>query len=447
MEPGATSEALSVSLTGADLEADVTVTVANGFTSSLTEDGTYEGDDLTISAASLEDNASVVVYFRAEPDASANGTVSGDVVFSSSNADNVSLSLSANVGIVITGSLFISEFFTTDVYGAAFSFLPVDSAMLGWDLNRDTIISSSTVGQGWPDNPGPNNEMYSHWYLALPLAGATIMNMCPLTPSSSLSITGYPSPAGARAIQLDPDDEDSFYFINENNSRCIANGDRINRNTGAARRFAQDGYTGNATTGEVYLSALVNIEQLGGGEKVAGNGDFGDGDLIFLASNTTGPANNNNVKIQAKTDAAGQFTFDLVKENEGNTPVKSSTKYDLNTTYLLVLSHQFVAGDNNDVTKLYVFAEGDDIPTSMDGLTPVATMDETYTEGVDPVDLNTILIRERNQDTEVLKAQITGIRVGDTWVATLFEDASNAVHVSELASNRIVTDKTSDCNN
>jgi hypothetical protein len=428
-----------LTVTGLHLKGDVTIAIPSDFKGSLVETGPFGSDDLTINQASLED-ATVAVYLKATPSNGFEGALSGNLTLNSTDATEVPVALSATVALVITGTLFTSEYF--EEYGTDWiTTMPLDSGIMGWNLNTDTVMNQANSGGGYPVTTVPNNEVYNTWYLPVPLLGATLRASLGLSSSSDLAITGYPAaPMGARNIVLDPADESQYWnWINKNNGLCKpAKAD--GNNTSAGRRFAADGYTDN-----VFMSALVNISALG--EAIPGKpNDFGKGDIIALANATSGPSNNNTIKVVALSDDAGGFKFGLLKENEGNTALLSTTSYSLNTTYAIVLSHEFVDGDNNDISKLYIFAEGEEIPTSMAGLTPVVTMDASYTEGVDPIDLCIIYMRERRQSVVSPTANVTGIRVGSTWIATLFEEHDNAQNSNDLTlNNRVLTNKGSDC--
>ena len=440
LEPGSESDAMSTAISATDLTADVTVNVPADFIASTSSDGTFSTDAITIPSATFDNAGTATVYFKAVAPAGYEGSLTGDALLGSTGAENVSVALSVNVGINISGQLFMSEYLeTTDQKFQIF--LPLDSGIMAWNLNTDTVVNAANAGPGYPETTIPNNQVKSHWYLPVPLNGATLRATVGISASTSLAVSGYPvAPSGARAIVLDPEDASGgFNWINKNTGDCKAG--KATGNTSAGRRFADDGYTS-----DLFMSALVNISVLGAG--IDGKPDeFGKGDIIALANATSGPSNNNCVKIIAEVNGntEGKFHFGLLKENEGNPAVFSTDAFDLSTTYVVVLAHEFVAGDNNDISKLYIFAEGDVIPTSMEGLTPDATLDDSYTAGLDPADLTIVYVRERRASVVSPTAEITGIRVGDTWVATLFEDAANAVNSNIDEAGRILTNEGSDC--
>ena len=430
VEPGTESNVESISITGSNLTANITVSVPNGFLASLEEGGTFGTTDLTISQTA--GSASATVFFKTTPASDFQGNLSGTAIIASTGASSVNIDLSASVSINITGELYVSEYFEMYSETEYPNFLPMDSAILNWRQNTDLLVDFANFGAPWPTTTIPNNQVKTNWYQPIPLNGATLRSSLGLTPANDMSFSGYTvAPSGARAITLDREDgSGNSNWININNGNCIMH---TLRNTSAARRFADDGNREN-----VFLSALINVEELGGEEN-----EIGSGDLIALSNAVTGPANNNVVKIVALLDGMGGFNFGLIKENENNPTILSEESYDFNTTYLAVISHEFVEGDNNDITKLYILSSGDSIPLDIEETTPVATIDETYSAGLDPTDLSIIFLRERIQAGPTPKARLTGIRVGNTYRATMF--AEEAVNGNENIHNRILTDNLNSC--
>ncbi|MEN8248303.1 MAG: hypothetical protein ABFS32_05190 [Bacteroidota bacterium] len=445
LDPGATSDALSVAITGEYLKGDVTVTVPADFIASETETGTYSADNIVIAQANVDAGASVSIYFKAVAPNVQEGALAGNAVVSSQDIDDINIALSATVGLTITGQLFMEEYF--DVYGVEWqTFLPLDSALLqGWKINTDTIMDWETI---------PNNQMMSHWYPATP-SQLTLRQTLGLSASTTLAITGYPAaPTGARSMLLDPADKSGdFTYIktidDTVNPPVINCASKTGGNTGVARRFAADSVVmADGTTKEVYLAALIKVEALAN----EADADYpGFHDVIMLANTNIGPNNGSSVKILTGSNgAAAGFHFAINKENEASDPVWSTDVYDFSTTYLVVMSHKFVEGVGNDITKLYIFKEGDDIPFDISSLTPQATMDDTYQPGgipsIDPTDLNQVYSRERRQKMITPLAEITGIRVGDTWVATIFEEAANAVNANSITDRTMVNEGSGACN-
>ncbi|NME70770.1 hypothetical protein [Flammeovirga aprica] len=431
------SEVKPVTLSAYDLSEGIKVTIPENFEASLVEDGDFETSELTVSL-DLVEGASVKLYVRAVPPSGFQGNLSGSLKMTSAGAPETSVALVAKVALEITGTLFMSEYF--EQYAGWSNVMPLDSGMMGWNLNTDTVVNAANSGVGYPETTVPNNEVMNVWYLPVPLNGASLRASVGLSDNSNLAVAGYPTVDGYRNMVLDPEGEWHYWnWINKNNGNCTP-GKSQGNNTSAMRRFIQDGYSE-----DIFMSALVKVDQLGSQRN---DNVFGIGDLIALANATSGSANNNVVKVVAIDDEKGGFHFGLIKENEGNPTVLSTESFELGKSYAIVLNHEFVEGDNNDVSKLYVFAEGDEIPTSMNGLTAVATIDADYNGGlgIDPTDLTCVFLRERTQDVNTPVAHITGIRVGDSWLATLFADHTSATNSNDITlHNRVLTNKGSDC--
>ncbi|NLR93724.1 MULTISPECIES: hypothetical protein [Flammeovirga] len=431
------SEVKTIAISAFDLSESVMIEIPENFEASLIEDADFVAEELEISLDLLE-GANANVYVRAVPPAGFQGNLSGDLALKSTGAQDVKIGLVAKVAIEIQGTLFMSEYF--EQYTGYSNVMPLDSGIMGWDLNTDTVVNAANSGAGYPETTVPNNEVMNVWYLPIPLNGATLRASVGLSDDSNLAFSGYPSVDGHRNMVIDNDGSWHFWnWLNKKNGNCIA-GKNEGNNTSASRRFAADGYTD-----DVFMSALIQVDELGTARTAD---EFGIGDIIALSNATSGSANNNVIKVVAISDDKGGFKFGIIKENEGNPYVLSEESYVLGKTYAVVLSHEFVEGDNNDVSKLYVFAEGDEIPTSMSDLEPKAVIDADYNGGlgVDPTDLTNIFIRERTQTVNTPTASITGIRVGDTWLATLFQEHSAAQNSNDLSlNNRVLTNSGSDC--
>jgi len=444
------SEVKSIKVNASDLKADVNVVIPSGYEASLTATGPFGTDDITITKSTLANGADVLLYIMT-PGSDTETNITGVVTLSSTDATKVTVNLSANVGLVITGTLFTSEYF--DTYADYSTLMPLDSGCLYWTLNTDTVTNEANAGIGYPVTTVANNLIRSHWLGAVPLNAGSMRATVGISDGAALSFAGYPeTPSGARNIVLDPTDESGDGdWIKANNGNCVAG--KPDRNTSTIRRFADDGYKGNSETGEVYLSALVNVTTLGAPREGHPDDEPGFGDIIFLANATSGPSNNNNVKVMALTDGSGGFNFAIGKQNESNAIIRGTNSYSLSTTYAIVLVHKFVEGTNNDETTLYVFADGETIPGKLVGLTPEAMIDaatEGYTDAqasgdYDPADINAIYLRERLQPCVTPLANITGIRVGDTWSATLFADPSEAVNSNVDGNNRVLTNSFVTC--
>lgn len=412
----------SVEVSGLDLKGDMTATVSDNFTVSLDDEQGFQTGSITISAADFDDE-SVEVYVKCTG-ANEQGSVEGTLTFSTQDATDVEVSLIATVGATITGDLFLSEYF--DQYGSEWQdVLPLDTELITWGAARDA----------------GNETVMNTWYAAQANA-TTLPSSLAFSSSTTLSITGYPSaPTNARSVWLQPQHEGKEWPYIINGDICKdqewLDGQKV-ANTAVLRRFTTDDYKD-----DVFMSSLIKVTALGELSPTK-NDHKGIGDIIIMASTASGPSNNDNIKVIALSDGNGGFNFGLQKAGEGNAINKTTDSYSLNETYAVVVSHEFVEGAENDITKLYVFEEGDQIPTDMSGLTPVATIEAGYA-GPDPRTLNTVYFRERRKEVVTPTAEITGIRVGNTWVATLFADAANALVSNDLTGRTVSNQPTTDC--
>ena len=110
LDLGEESEVKSVSVTASNLKADVTVAIPDGYEASLTETGPFSTENITITMASL---ANAVPVYVMTPGSDTEANITGVLTFSSTDATDVAVNLSASVGLVITGTLFTSEYFDT----------------------------------------------------------------------------------------------------------------------------------------------------------------------------------------------------------------------------------------------------------------------------------------------------------------------------------------------
>jgi hypothetical protein len=104
-------------------------------------------------------------------------------------------------------------------------------------------------------------------------------------------------------------------------------------------------------------------------------------------------------------DASNNVRFGISKGTEAavNTPYS----YALNTTYLIVIKYNFVAGATNDGVVMFV----NPVPGGTEPVSPDLT---TVTTGTDATALTAIAIRQFATTT---LARFDGIRVGTTWAA------------------------------
>ncbi len=111
-------------------------------------------------------------------------------------------------------------------------------------------------------------------------------------------------------------------------------------------------------------------------------------------------------------------TFQLGVSVTSNSPVWYNQDLSLNSTYLVVVKYQFVSGSNNDIASLWVFEEGQSIPSTE----PAPHVQKTGESDLFFIDR--IALR---QAAGIGPIEIDEIRVGLSWA-----DAPLPVQVSNL---------------
>lgn len=115
-------------------------------------------------------------------------------------------------------------------------------------------------------------------------------------------------------------------------------------------------------------------------------------------------------RIFAKDDTSGHIEFGVSKLGTGS--VITQKDYSLNTTYLLVMKYEIIAGPENDRVSLFVF---DAAPAIREPAQPNIT---AASEGSDPVGLARVALRQ-NPSTPNVTVKIDGIRIDTTWNITV----------------------------
>jgi len=112
------------------------------------------------------------------------------------------------------------------------------------------------------------------------------------------------------------------------------------------------------------------------------------GDYFFALRSST---NAHNSRVSLRSDGLGGFNIGL--SNTGATvPVYASGSYTFNTTYLVVVKYEFIAGPANDLISLFIF------DSSLPLLEPTPLIGPT-TGFTETADLTTILLRQGGSTT------------------------------------------------
>lgn len=162
------------------------------------------------------------------------------------------------------------------------------------------------------------------------------------------------------------------------------------------------------TTGTVYTALMLRVKNLPASTTEG----------FFFNLDQHGSTTNFCNKLYLKRLSSTTFNLGL-KKQLGSTKY-SSTVFNANTTYLVVLTYTFNnSGDSNDVANLYVFNSG--IP----GTQPVSPL-VSDNEGMDVTDIGDVVItnsfiQSTMTGTDIL---IDGLRIAKSW-NSLFNDNIN----------------------
>jgi Secretion system C-terminal sorting domain len=162
------------------------------------------------------------------------------------------------------------------------------------------------------------------------------------------------------------------------------------------------------STGKLYATFMLNV-------KTAANA--GD----YLCGFTSGTGTNYNLRVFAKNDSLTNKLAIGIFRSAGTPIVYSAPTYSYNTTYLVTIVYEFIAGTTNDAVGLYVH------PATVTTVEPAAAaMTATYNgaTGTDGSNINAFFLRQGTAANNVT-AVVDGIHVAKTWAATF--QASTAV--------------------
>jgi len=153
-------------------------------------------------------------------------------------------------------------------------------------------------------------------------------------------------------------------------------------------------------SGTVYTAFMLNVQ------KAMLNGDY-----CFHLS--TSPLNSYEYgsRFHVKRNAAGDIAFGLGKKHLDT--AFTTFSYALNTTYLVVLKYEFVAGDSNDVLSMFVFSSG--VPAT-EPTTP--TVGPNTPAGADFPHIGSAILRQGTA-ANAPRVIIDGIRIATSWSVAL----------------------------
>lgn len=183
------------------------------------------------------------------------------------------------------------------------------------------------------------------------------------------------------------------------------------------------------SSGTVYVSALVNIENAGDGNPFlrfvrskTGDGTVNDKDYGFNVGFLT----------TTKSDNEGKFKFGIGKVRPKNA-VNTDEEFDLNKTYLVVMGYTFVEGDNNDIISLWVNPA--DFTTE-----PAATLQYSSTSEQDLEELSAIVLARNSSKlgTDWNDMKIDAIHIAGSWKDLFSNTTTETTYSQQLTNKNIV---------
>jgi hypothetical protein len=173
-------------------------------------------------------------------------------------------------------------------------------------------------------------------------------------------------------------------------------------------------------SGAIYMAALINVKSVDGDQFIlAFDGRTKNSEIV------DGKSTSNYWRLfLSKGTADDTFKFGLAK-NKASITAASSTEYNLNTTYLVVLKYEFVDGSPNDVFSLYVNPATASEPTTADASTYEGTDATTIANGSkSDYGIGGVVIMQNGSDAKGgPEFDLDAIRIADSW-ADLFSGGS-----------------------
>ncbi len=146
------------------------------------------------------------------------------------------------------------------------------------------------------------------------------------------------------------------------------------------------------SSGSIYVSFMMNVTSTAGA-------------VYFTGLRQSSPSSVFS-QLSVQDQSGTSYKFGL-RGNSSGSATYSAGNYNYNTTYLVVIKHQFVSGTVNDISSLYVFT--DNIPETEPG-SPVLSV--TPSGGTDAASLSSFIL---DQNGSAANCIIDGIRIATTW--------------------------------
>lgn len=164
-----------------------------------------------------------------------------------------------------------------------------------------------------------------------------------------------------------------------------------------------DYYTSFAsqTSGTVYMSFLMNITDLG---SLTTTGGYPIG---FIDGGTSNFAS----RLWIRLSGTSNFNLGINAGSVSSNTAWASNTLSTNTTYLVVISYQFVSGNSNDISKIWIN------PVLGNSSEPTAQATSTNSSANDNANIQRVFLRQDATTSTPGTIQFDEIRVGTTWAS------------------------------
>ncbi len=166
-------------------------------------------------------------------------------------------------------------------------------------------------------------------------------------------------------------------------------------------------------TGNLYMSCMIRVDSM----SLTGTAGYN------LGFDQAGGTTNINTQLYIQKVTSTTFRFGIRKKSSVTYTLGT---YNINTTYLAVVKYSFIAGADNDSSKIYIFSSS--IPAAEPN-----TPDAFATSGTDLPDIGQVVLSNmysQGNGLNLSSVKVDGIRVSTSWVTlglTGFEQTSSTV--------------------
>lgn len=226
---------------------------------------------------------------------------------------------------------------------------------------------------------------------------------------TEIAATGWTNISGSNAIYMNNADLTySGYKSATDGTRCIET-----MSTSGVKKVACP-LSEVVSSGSVFMAAIVNLKNYSTTSQTSSTRDY----LFSMCNGTSSVSTATNCygRLTMQKIAANQFQFGVAKNTENLANISYTGTLEYENTFLVVLEYEFVAGDNNDIVRLYLN------PTKGDKPGATITTNAVSADALaDAAQLKSIIINA----SSYFKASmlIDEIKVATSW-ADLWESGS-----------------------